>query len=127
MVAHALVHGSVRLDAFGPDRLHDPRVRQLMARLDLRADPALTAGFPRMRAARLSATTAGGDVLEHHSPYRKGDPESPLSDADLNDKFGELAGPVLGVARMRALRDAVWRLHGMPVRALRLAADMPQL
>ncbi|MNY82118.1 hypothetical protein D3C86_2240450 [compost metagenome] len=65
-------------------------------------------------------------MFEHHSPYRKGDPESPLSDADLNDKFDELAGPVLGRTRARTLREAVWRLDTMPVRALRLAADMPR-
>jgi 2-methylcitrate dehydratase PrpD len=127
VVAHALVHGSVRLDAFGPDRLRDPQVRQLMQRLELRADPAFTAGFPRMRAARLTVTTTAGQVLEHHSPFRKGDPESPLSDADLADKFDELAGPVLGRARARALREDIWRLETMPVRALRLAADMPRL
>lgn len=127
VVAHALVHGSVRLDAFGAERLRDPQVHRLMQGLELRADPAFTAGFPTMRAARLSVTTTAGLVLEHHSPYRKGDPESPLSDADLNDKFDELAGPVLGHARVRALRDAVWRLDTMPVRALRLAADMPRL
>ncbi|MGW9063530.1 MmgE/PrpD family protein [Achromobacter animicus] len=126
VVAHALVHGSVRLDAFGEERLRDARVRALMQRVDLRSAPDLTAGFPKMRAARLTATTHGGEVLEHHAPYRKGDPEAPLSDAELNDKFAELAGPVLGNARMQTLRDAVWRLDAMPVRALRLAADMPQ-
>ena len=126
VVAHALVHGSVRLDAFGPQRLQDPQVRQLMQKLELRADAALTAGFPRMRAARVSITTIGGQTLEHHAPYRKGDPEAPLSDAELNDKFEELAGPVLGRERALALRDAVWRLDGIPVRALRLAADMPR-
>ncbi|MGB3430309.1 MmgE/PrpD family protein [Achromobacter sp.] len=126
VVAHALVHGSVRLDAFGPQRLQDPQVRQLMQKLELRADAALTAGFPRMRAARVSITTASGQTLEHHAPYRKGDPEAPLSDAELNDKFEELAGPVLGRERSLALREAVWRLERMPVRALRLAADMPR-
>jgi 2-methylcitrate dehydratase PrpD len=126
VVAHALVHGSVRLNAFEPQRLQDPQVRQLMQRLELRADETLTAGFPKSRSARIAITTTGGQTLEHHSPYRKGDPESPLSDADLNDKFEELAGPVLGRDRALALRDAVWRLDGMPVRALRLAADMPR-
>lgn len=126
VVAHAFVHGSVRLDAFAPARLADPRVLRLMRRLALQADPALTAGFPKMRAARVAVTTAAGDVLEHFAPYRKGNPESPLSDAELNDKFDELAGPVLGRARAQTLRDAVWRLDAMPVRALRLAADMPR-
>jgi 2-methylcitrate dehydratase PrpD len=125
-VAHAFVHGSVRLDAFTPERMRDPAVLQLMRRLELRADPALTAGFPTMRAARVSITTTSGEVLEHHAPYRKGDPESPLSDAELNDKFDELAGPVLGRVRTQTLRDAVWRLDRLPVRALRLAADMPR-
>jgi 2-methylcitrate dehydratase PrpD len=126
VVAHAFVHGSVRLDAFTPERMRDPAVLQLMRRLELRADPALTAGFPTMRAARVSITTTSGEVLEHHAPYRKGDPESPLSDAELNDKFDELAGPVLGRVRTQTLRDAVWRLDRLPVRALRLAADMPR-
>jgi len=123
VVAHAFVHGSPRLDAFTPQRMADAEVRGLMGRVSMKADAEFTAGFPNMRAARVSLTTHAGDTLEHHAPYRKGDPEAPLSDADLNDKFAELAGPVLGAARMAALRDAVWRLETMPVRALRLAED----
>lgn len=125
VVAHALVHGSVRLNAFEPDRLQDPAVRALMQRLELRSDPTFSAGFPAMRAARVSLTTRTGATLEHHAPYRKGDPESPLSDAELNDKFDELAGPVLGRARAAALRAAVWRMDQMSVRDLALAADQP--
>lgn len=125
VVAHALVHGSVRLNAFEPDRLQDPAVRALMQRLELRSDPTFSAGFPAMRAARVSLTTRTGATLEHHAPYRKGDPESPLSDAELNDKFDELAGPVLGRARAAALRAAVWRMDRMSVRDLALAADQP--
>ncbi|OZI71569.1 MmgE/PrpD family protein [Bordetella genomosp. 12] len=126
VVAHALVHGSVRLDAFGPARLEDAQVRELMRKLQLVADPDLSAGFPKTRAARLTITTRSGAVLKHFSPYRKGDPESPLSDADLNDKFAELAGPVLGSERTQALCEAVWRMDGLSVRALRLAADRPR-
>ena len=93
----------------------------------LEAAPLVIPVLVELASCYSSVTTHGGDVLEHHAPYRKGDPEAPLSDADLNDKFAELAGPVLGGARMQALRDAVWRLDAMPVRALRLAADMPKL
>jgi len=124
VLSHALVHGSVRLDAFGERRRADETVLGLMRRVALHADPELSARFPGQRAARVRVTTRDGSKVSHYAPYRKGDPEAPLSDQDLNDKFAELAGPVLGPARMRALRDAVWRLETLDhAGALGLAAD----
>lgn len=126
VVSQALVHGSVRLNAFEPRRLGNPVTRALMKKVTLVEDPEFSAGFPTMRAARVTITTIDGRTFEHFSPYRKGDPEAPLSDAELNDKFEELAAPVLGAARANALRDAVWRLDALrDVNLLALAADKP--
>jgi hypothetical protein len=44
-------------------------------------------------------------------PTRKGDPEAPLSDRELEAKFLELASPVLGDAPARALLERLWRLE----------------
>ena len=120
VVAHGLVHGSVRLEAFEPDRLADAGLRALMARTTLVADPELTAGFPRQRAARVEIVLKDGRRLEHFSPYRKGDPDAPLSDAELNDKFDELVGPVLGVEETAALRARLWSLERIGIRELDL-------
>ncbi len=38
VVAHGLLHGAVRLDAFQPQRMADPAIRALMARITLTAD-----------------------------------------------------------------------------------------
>jgi 2-methylcitrate dehydratase PrpD len=122
VVAHALLHGSVRLDAFAPERLGSADIRSLMARTRVVADPDLTAAFPRQRAARVTATLADGRRMEHFAPCRKGDPEAPLSDAEIDDKFEELVAPVLGTARARELRAQLWRLESLPVADLRLAA-----
>jgi 2-methylcitrate dehydratase PrpD len=122
VVAHALLHGSVRLDAFTDDRLASPELRALAGKVVLRADEALTAAFPAQRAARVTVTTAGGQKLEHFSPCRKGDPEAPLSDAEIDDKFDELAAPVLGPERARELRGMLWRLETLAVADLRLAS-----
>lgn len=121
VVAHALVHGSVRLNAFALERLADSRVLDLMRRVTLEVDPALDAAFPGQRAARVTVTGADGRRWEHFSPCRKGDPEAPLSDAEINHKFDELAAPVLGSARARALRDRLWRLEEVTLADLRLA------
>ena len=111
VVAHALIHGSVRLNAFGPDRLNDPQLRALMAKVELSADPELSRAFPRQRAARVEIETTDGRRLSHFQETRKGDPELPLSDAELNDKYLELATPVLGDASARSLLKDLWALE----------------
>ncbi|MPN17505.1 hypothetical protein SDC9_164859 [bioreactor metagenome] len=45
-------------------------------------------------------------------PTRKGDPDMPLTDAELNDKFIELAVPVLGGERSAVLSKALWGIDG---------------
>jgi 2-methylcitrate dehydratase PrpD len=111
VVAHSLIHGSVRLNAFGPDRLNDPQLRALMAKVELSADPEFSRAFPRQRAARVEIETTDGRKLSHLQETRKGDPELPLTDAELNDKFLELAAPVLGDAGARALLNDLWALE----------------
>ncbi|HEY9207607.1 MAG TPA: MmgE/PrpD family protein, partial [Acidovorax sp.] len=110
VVATALIHGSVRLSAFTPERLADADIRALMARIRLSVDPELDTRFPGQRAARLRLTTTDGRQAEYLQPTRKGDPEQPLTDAELSDKFMELAAPVVGDGRARTLLGNLWAL-----------------
>jgi 2-methylcitrate dehydratase PrpD len=111
VVATALIHGSVRLSAFTPERLADADIRALMARIRLSVDPELDGRFPGQRAARVRITTADGREGDYLQPTRKGDPEQPLTDAELSDKFMELAAPVAGEARAGALLARLWALE----------------
>ena len=110
VVAHALIHGSVRINAFEPERLNDRELRSLMKKIELSADPELSRSFPRQRAARVEIETTDGRRLGHFQETRKGDPEMPLTDAELNDKFLELTTPVIGAAGARAMLDRLWSL-----------------
>ena len=110
VVASALVHGSVRLAAFTPVRLAHAQVRGLMQRLSLRADAQIDAGFPGQRAARVRFVTHDGREDVFFQPNRKGDPEDPLSDADLDNKFMELATPVIGGDKAHTLLQQLWQL-----------------
>lgn len=114
MVATALVHGSVRLAAFEPARLNDPATRALMARIGKALDPEVDAAFPGRRGARVEVVLRDGRRLVHLQPDRKGDPELPLSDADLEGKLLELAAPTLGESATRALIHRIWSLHQQP-------------
>jgi len=110
VVASALVHGSVRLAAYEPARLDDPVTRALMERVDVAVDPEIDAAFPGKRAARIRIETRDGRLLTHMQPNRKGDPEQPLSDAELEGKLMELASPVIGSEAARELIARIWAL-----------------
>ncbi len=109
-VATALTHGNVRLAAFEPPRMDNATTRALMTRIDMTLDAELDAAFPQQRAARVSIETHDGRRMEHLQPTRKGDPDAPLTDADLDDKYLELAVPVLGEAPARARLAQLWQL-----------------
>ena len=110
VVATALTHGSVRLAAFEPARIEDPLTRAVMDRISVSVDGELDAAFPQQRAARVSIM-ARGRSEEHLQPTRVGDPDAPLSDAQLDEKYLELAVPVIGQGKAKALLARLWKLE----------------
>jgi 2-methylcitrate dehydratase PrpD len=111
VVATALTHGSVRLAAFEPARMNDGATRELMARIEVAIDPELDAAFPKQRAARVAIVARDGRQEELLQPTRIGDPEAPLSDARLEEKYLELAIPVIGESKARSLLARLWKLE----------------
>ena len=110
VVATALTHGSVRLAAFEPDRLSDPATRSLLQKIKTSVDPELEAAFPAKRQARV-AIRARGKREEWLQPTRIGDPDAPLSDRMLEEKYFELVMPVLGEAKAREVLARLWKLE----------------
>ncbi len=110
VVATALTHGSVRLAAFEPDRLSDPATRSLLQKIKTSVDPELEAAFPAKRQARV-AIRARGKREEWLQPTRIGDPDAPLSDRMLEEKYFELVTPVLGEAKAREVLARLWKLE----------------
>ncbi len=111
--AVALMTGSVRTDAFRTDRLGDATLRRLIAKVEVAVDDKIDAEFPKRRAARVEIETVSGERFEHYSPTRKGDPDNPLSDGELTEKFLELIEPILGKAPAKALLATLWRLDAV--------------
>ncbi|HYC23402.1 MAG TPA: MmgE/PrpD family protein [Candidatus Bathyarchaeia archaeon] len=114
VVATALTHGSVRLAAFEPPRLANVETRSLMRRVELALDPAVDAAFPAQRSARIAIEARDGRRGEHFQPTRKGDPDLPFSDAELEGKYLELAVPVTGEKKARELLAKLWKLEREP-------------
>jgi len=114
LVATALTHGSVRLAAFELPRLQNSQTLTLMRRVELALDPAVDSAFPAQRSARIAIEASDGRRGEHFQPTRKGDPDLPFSDVELEGKYLELAAPVIGEQMARDLLAKLWKLEREP-------------
>lgn len=123
LIATTITHGNTRLDAFTDERLSHPQTAALVGKVDVYLDEGIDAEFPGRRAAHVAIETNDGRVLEHYQPTRRGDPDAPLSDEELADKYMELMTPVTGEREAAALLEASWTLETLPsVRALPIGA-----
>ncbi|HEY8491891.1 MAG TPA: MmgE/PrpD family protein [Dehalococcoidia bacterium] len=122
-VACALLYGDVGLDRFSEERLHDPELRALMARVRAEPDPALDALYPAQWPSVVTVRTRDGRTLERRVDHPKGDPENPLTEDEVVAKFHAMAAPVTGEARAARYAEAVLGLERLAdVTALTAAA-----
>lgn len=113
-VAVTLLDGSCRTKAFTDERRADPDIHALAKRIFVSKDDACDAAFPKRRSANISITLTDGRELNFFSPTRKGDPDAPLTDTELSEKYRELAVDVIGSERASALENKIWSLETLP-------------
>jgi 2-methylcitrate dehydratase PrpD len=66
--------------------------------------------FPNQFPAVLTARLRDGRELEQAVMSNRGGPQRPLSDGELERKFADNAGRVLGASAMRQVQDSVLSL-----------------
>ena len=113
-MAVTLLDGSCRTKAFTDERRADPEIHSLAKRVFVSKDDACDVAFPKRRSANVRVTLTDGRELDFYSPTRKGDPDSPLSDSELSEKYCELAIDVIGSERTAALEKSIWSLEYLP-------------
>lgn len=103
VMAVTALRGKIDSLSFEDEYLHSDAVRQLMARVSVRAGAELDRHFPKYWAGRVSVTLADGRGLTEEIIAPKGEVENPMTRQDVEDKFLGLAAPVLGAEKARAL------------------------
>jgi 2-methylcitrate dehydratase PrpD len=111
-VAAALLEGRVSLDQFsaerfGPEGVRNPAIADLLRRTNVTVAADLTGKYPTAWPARLTLTLEEGTVLTGGSDFPRGNPENPVTTADLEDKFLNLVAPRCGAEKARQALQAV--------------------
>lgn len=84
--AVALMHGSADIEDFDEKSIHDKRLLDLTSRITVRENEELTKLAPAKRIAIVTVFTKDGEYQESVI-WPKGQPENPLSLADIEGKF----------------------------------------
>ena len=96
---------------FSPARINDPVVREVLANTEVVADAQLNQLYPDKFPARVTITLKNGTSYQETVLFPKGDPQDPLSAADLEAKFRGNVAAMLSPARAGKLLDAI---HALP-------------
>ena len=84
-IAAGFVLGHAGLEAFTEERVRDPRLRALAAKVRYEIDPGNP--YPDEFTGHVRVTLRGGKVLEERQDHMRGGAREPLSRADLEEKF----------------------------------------
>jgi len=103
-LAAAATLESAGLDAFTPERIRDPAIRGLMARVTVHTDEEYADA--RLGSAKVTIRMEA-ESLARRVDAPKGYPENPLTKEELHAKFRELSAPMLPQERIRELEKTV--------------------
>lgn len=109
-VAAALVDGGVSVASFSRERLTDPDLLALAARVRYTVDPQ--SSFPRTFPGQVRVRLSDGRVVEARQEHNRGGPEQPLSIAEVVGKYRDNASRALSPPRVAELETAVLGLEG---------------
>ncbi len=103
--AVAAVDGAASVRQFTDERVNDPLVSAMRDRVSIVIDDDLPKD-----AATVELVLTDGRRLTNHVTHNKGTPDKPMTDAEVESKFVELAAPRIGSEAAHRLAQLCWRL-----------------
>jgi 2-methylcitrate dehydratase len=111
VIAAAIADRRVTPAQFTMRKIMDPVIRAQLKKVEVVADPEIEKVFPALQRVIVNIVTTDGRTLTKQLDYPKGDPRNPLSDAEIEEKFGALAEGVLSTGAQKKLKNAIWNLE----------------
>jgi 2-methylcitrate dehydratase len=109
--------GSMWLDDFTPERFRDPKILEMMQKIEIHPDKELDKLYPEANPFRIEVITRSGEKHLGEIDYGKGHPKNPMSDQEIEAKFRKLAEPIMKQSQMDKIIDRIW--HFEEIRDLR--------
>jgi 2-methylcitrate dehydratase PrpD len=108
-IAAGLIYGAAGERQFSDAVVRDPAAVALRKRVTVRTDPAVPT-----QKSDLTLKLKDGRTLTKHIENAIGSVQRPMSDAQLEAKFADLAQGILPADRARRLMDLCWKVDTLP-------------
>jgi len=86
------------IEEFSEEALHDPRIREVLGRVEMIFDLEIDAAYPQRWLGKVEVETTDGDVFISHVAVPKGDSGNTLERVEIEDKARRLAAYRQGAA-----------------------------
>lgn len=111
LVATALHDGIVSPASFSAEMIGRPVLHNLIAKMTVEEAPDFTQRYPDQLNCRIEVESMSGQRFVSETAYPKGHHENPLSDRDLEMKFGNLTTGILSESRCRMALSRLWSIE----------------
>jgi len=92
------------------EKTQNSEIRGLMKKVEMIHNKEMDKEWPDTWATKVTIEKTEGDAYSHRVDYPKGEPESDLTEAELNEKFRILASKVLDESKVNGILETVCRL-----------------
>ena len=107
-LAAAIVDRQISTASFSEEKLKDPRIWAVIDKIKGEASVEFEQMFPAKQPSRVVVRTKDGREYSAYLEYPKGDPREPMTDEDLDIKFGGLTEKLLSAERRKKIKDVVF-------------------
>ena len=114
LVAAAWQDGVVNSGSFNNQRIQDPAISDLIAKMTVHEDEEFTRRYPKEFNSRIDVTNRSGESYTAHTTYPKGHRCNPMSDAEVEAKFRNLSSGTLSSAQCDRVLEIAWSLDSSP-------------
>ena len=97
-------------DSFSLTAVRDPKVRDLMQKITVKPEEALTAMVPKSLPNRVTATLADGRTISHQVNAVPGFTSMPMQRGDYEVKFSKNVAKYMPERQQRQALDYLWTL-----------------
>ena len=110
LVAVALQDGAVNSDSFTYQRIQDPALSTLIAKMAIQENEDFTQSYPKQFNCRIEVTDRSGRTYSAQTAYPKGHRSNPMDDCEVEDKFRNLSSEALSKSRSDRALEIAWSL-----------------
>lgn len=113
IIAVTLKFGKAWREQFNTELIKDPEILELASKVEVKADDELNALYDEKWPSIIEVTTTDGRQLTARRDLPKGEPEFPVSDEELKEKFISLASDAVTLDRAEQIWEMIFDIENL--------------